>query len=93
MHVTRLCSDAKAVVSGQAVAALAAVCREHEGNAREAARCKAPKVAMELLYNVIDDDVRIANLVQALLCMAQALADNIQVVLRCTAMDGCRVVT
>jgi len=81
-HVVRHCSDDKAVVSGQAAAALAALCCEHASNAREAGRSKGPKVAMSLLLTVTDDDVRIANLILALLSMAESFPDNIRVLLR-----------
>eukprot|EP00802_Teleaulax_amphioxeia_P002156 Tamp_02158.p1 GENE.Tamp_02158~~Tamp_02158.p1 ORF type:complete len:810 (-),score=229.93 Tamp_02158:2149-4578(-) len=81
-HVVRHCSDDKSVVSGQAVAALAALCCEHAVNAREAGRCKGPKVAMSLLLSVTDDDARIANLILALLSMAESCPDNVRVMLR-----------
>ena len=86
-HVVRHCKDSKAVVSGQAVAALAALCWEHQGNAREAGRCQGPKVAMSLLLAVTDDDVRIANLILALTAMTESTADNAQVAKRMGAVQ------
>jgi len=81
-HVVRHCKDSNAAVSGQAVAALAALCWLHATNARDAGRCQGPKVVMSLLLAVTDDDVRIANLILALTAMAEAMGDNAQVAKR-----------
>ena len=81
-HVARLCAVQDAAVSGQAVAAMAALCCRHADNAREAGRCRGPKVAMALLLQQTDDDVRIANVILALQCMAEGFAGNVPAMLR-----------